>query len=123
MIQTTKLKKKFNNKGIQLPTKTVMVLDSEIERLVDRWVNNAKESNIRRLTPNECSRLQGFSWKNEDGTWDDSWNDIGISDTQRYKQLGNAVSIPVVKAIMEKLYAKEEKEEKVKTKHSHPTPG
>ena len=51
MIQTTKLKKKFNNKGIQLPTKTVMVLDSEIERLVDRWVNNAKESNIRRLTP------------------------------------------------------------------------
>ena len=51
MIQTTKLKKKFNNKGIQLPTKTIMVLDSEIERLVDRWVNNAKESNIRRLTP------------------------------------------------------------------------
>ena len=81
------------------------------------------KSNIRRLTPNECSRLQGFSWQNEDGTWDDSWNDIGISDTQRYKQLGNAVSIPVVKAIMEKLYAKEEKEEKVKTKHSHPTPG
>ena len=51
MIQTTKLKKKFNNKGIQLPSKTVMVLDSEIERLVDRWVHNAKESNIRRLTP------------------------------------------------------------------------
>ena len=61
-------------------------------------------TNIRRLTPNECSRLQGFSCKNEDGVWDDSWNDIGISDTQRYKQFGNAVSVPVVKAIMEKLY-------------------
>ena len=51
MIQTTKLKKKFNDEGIQLPTMTIMLLDSEIERLIDRWVNNAKESNIRRLTP------------------------------------------------------------------------
>ena len=51
MIQTTKLKKKFNDEGIQLPTMTIMMLDSEIERLIDRWVNNAKESNIRRLTP------------------------------------------------------------------------
>jgi len=51
MIQTTKLKKKFNDEGIQLPTMTIMMLDSEIERLIDRWVHNAKESNIRRLTP------------------------------------------------------------------------
>ena len=51
MVQTTKLKKKFNDEGIQLPTMTIMMLDSEIERLIDRWVNNAKESNIRRLTP------------------------------------------------------------------------
>ena len=65
------------------------------------------QTNIRRLTPNECSRLQGFSWKKEDGSWDDSWNDIGISDTQRYKQFGNAVSVPVVKAVMERIYGKE----------------
>ena len=50
--------------------------------------------NIRRLTPIECERLQGFP---------DGWTD-GQSDTQRYKQLGNAVSVPVVKAIMERLY-------------------
>ena len=50
--------------------------------------------NIRRLTPTECERLQGFP---------DGWTE-GQSDTQRYKQLGNAVSVPVVKAIMERLY-------------------
>ena len=50
-------------------------------------------SKIRRLTPIECERLQGFP---------DGWTE-GQSDTQRYKQLGNAVTVPVVKAIGEKL--------------------
>ena len=50
-------------------------------------------SNIRRLTPKEAERLQGFP---------DGWTE-GQSDTQRYKQLGNAVSVPVVKAIGDKL--------------------
>ena len=50
-------------------------------------------SNIRRLTPTECERLQGFP---------DGWTD-GQSDSQRYKQLGNAVSVPVVKAVGEGL--------------------
>ena len=45
--------------------------------------------NIRRLTPTECEFLQGFP---------DGWTE-GQSDTQRYKQLGNAVSVPVVKAV------------------------
>ena len=46
-------------------------------------------TSIRRLTPTECERLQGFP---------DGWTE-GQSDTQRYKQLGNAVSVPVVKAV------------------------
>ena len=48
---------------------------------------------IRRLTPLECERLQGFP---------DNWT-AGMSDSQRYKALGNAVSVPVVKAIAERL--------------------
>ena len=48
---------------------------------------------IRRLTPIECERLQGFP---------DNWTE-GISDTQRYKCLGNAVSVPVIKEIGERL--------------------
>ena len=53
-------------------------------------------TSIRRLTPIECERLQGFP---------DNWTDQ-CSDTQRYKQCGNAVSVPVVQTIMEKIYAK-----------------
>lgn len=44
---------------------------------------------IRRLTPVECERLQGFP---------DGWTE-GISDTQRYKCLGNAVTVNVVEFI------------------------
>ncbi len=51
------------------------------------------KSNIRRLTPTECERLQGFP---------DRWTE-GQSDTQRYKQLGNAVSVPVVEAVGDRL--------------------
>ena len=51
-------------------------------------------NDIRRLTPLECERLQGFP---------DGWTE-GQSDSQRYKQCGNAVSVPVIKAIMEKIY-------------------
>lgn len=48
---------------------------------------------IRRLTPTECERLQGFP---------DGWTD-GLSDSQRYKCLGNAVTVPVVRKIVSKL--------------------
>lgn len=48
---------------------------------------------IRALTPLEFERLHGFP---------DYWT-VGISDTQRYKMLGNAVSVPVVKAVGERL--------------------
>lgn len=59
---------------------------------------------IRRLTPTECERLQGFpdGWTKVGVTGID-WHDIEISDTQRYKCLGNAVTTNVVKAIMERL--------------------
>ena len=49
---------------------------------------------IRRLTPIECERLQGFP---------DNWTK-DLSDTQRYKCLGNAVTVNVVREIMKKFY-------------------
>jgi len=48
---------------------------------------------VRRLTPTECERLQGFP---------DGWTE-GISDTQRYKCLGNAVTTNVVAEIGKRL--------------------
>lgn len=47
---------------------------------------------IRRITPLECERLQGFP---------DRWTDIpGASDSRRYRALGNSVAVPCVEYIM-----------------------
>jgi len=46
----------------------------------------------RRLTPRECARLMGFEHGNR------KWH-IPVSDTQAYRQFGNAVVVPVVEAI------------------------
>ena len=52
---------------------------------------------IRRLTPLECERLQGFP---------DGWTDIpSASDSARYKALGNSVAIPCVEFIMSRIAA------------------
>ena len=53
-----------------------------------------QKDNIRRLTPVECERLQGFP---------DGWTE-GISDTQRYKSLGNAVTTNVVCEVIKRMY-------------------
>ena len=48
---------------------------------------------IRRLTPLECERLQGFP---------DGWTNIpSASDSARYKALGNSVAIPCVEFVMQ----------------------
>jgi DNA (cytosine-5)-methyltransferase 1 len=57
------------------------------------------DNKIRRLTPIECERLQGFP---------DNWTKIGkelgdISDSQRYKMCGNAVTVDVVKKVAERI--------------------
>ena len=49
---------------------------------------------VRRLTPTECERLQGFP---------DGWTE-GISDTQRYKCLGNAVTVNVIEFIAKHIF-------------------
>ena len=62
---------------------------------------------FRRLTPRECERLHGFP---------DDWTAVGlycdkhgnlvprqVSDTQRYKMLGNAVTTKVISAIIDKM--------------------
>jgi site-specific DNA-cytosine methylase len=51
----------------------------------------AENSIVRRLTPLECERLQGFP---------DGWTE-GQPDTHRYKQMGNAVAVPVVEWIVQ----------------------
>ena len=63
------------------------------------------DERVRRLTPLECERLQGFP---------DGWTDIPYkgkdhpSDSVRYKALGNSFAVPVVKWIGERIQMVEE---------------
>lgn len=58
----------------------------------------SSDMKIRRLTPTECERLQGFP---------DGWTVVeNTSDSQRYKMCGNAVTVNVIRDIVENLLAK-----------------
>ena len=57
------------------------------------YQDNNHVDSIRRLTPVECERLQGFP---------DNWTDR-VSDTQRYKTLGNAVTVNVIRDICKRM--------------------
>jgi DNA (cytosine-5)-methyltransferase 1 len=55
---------------------------------------------VRRLTPTECERLQGFP---------DGWTDVPFKgsehppDTPRYKALGNSMAVPVMRWLGERI--------------------
>jgi DNA (cytosine-5)-methyltransferase 1 len=57
----------------------------------------SERTGVRRLTPLECERLQGFP---------DGWTE-GLSDSQRYARLGNAVAVPVIEWIGRRIMALE----------------
>lgn len=59
-------------------------------------VPQAKGKNPRRLTPDECKRLMGFPEEYR-------ISNIGVSDTQLYRQFGNSVAVPVVRAVAEQM--------------------
>lgn len=72
----------------------------ERERACDNDCDIMRDFRIRRLTPIECERLQGFP---------DNWTKYGkdnepISDTQRYKCCGNAVTTNVITAIINEMF-------------------
>jgi len=74
-----------------------------VAQTLDTQCNQATVFNqrIRRLTPLECFRLQ-FGKRNA-AEMIEKAKELGISDTQLYKQAGNAVSSPVVQCIAERL--------------------
>ena len=58
-------------------------------------MDSNKDYVVRRLTPLECERLQGFP---------DGWTDIpGASDTARYKALGNSIALPQWQIIIDNM--------------------
>lgn len=77
----------------------VRVSDEEVmQTVIQRWGTGGgnvpyveREQTVRRLTPKECERLQGFP---------DDWT-ASQSAAQRYRQMGNAVTVNVAKAVGE----------------------
>lgn len=61
------------------------------EALIDQ---SEIKRNPRKLTPRECARLQGFPEK---------FNVDAVSDLQNYRQFGNSVSVPVIRAIAKEM--------------------
>jgi DNA (cytosine-5)-methyltransferase 1 len=68
-----------------------LIIDKRLKSFkpVTKIKGRVNRRGIRRMTPLEWERLQGFP---------DKWTEE-VSDGQRYKQLGNAVSVPVIEAI------------------------
>jgi len=93
-----KHRKKGNGFGFGLAD-----LDSYSRTLSARYYKDGSEilipqakKNPRRLTPQECARLMGFTQLNPDFK-------IPVSDTQAYKQFGNSVVVPLVYDIAKKM--------------------
>ena len=76
-----------NGKGFGLESEPMYTLDRAGAHGV------ATENVVRRLTPMECERLQGFP---------DNWT-AAQSDSQRYRQMGNAVTVNVIESIGQQL--------------------
>ena len=77
------------NQTISDKNKTLNSAATDVDHTGAIW----KGTMVRRLTPTECERLQGFP---------DGWTE-GQADTHRYKQMGNAVAVPVVSWLVNRL--------------------
>ena len=69
----------------------------------DNGLGVAIRSGVRRLTPSECERLQGFP---------DDYTQVArrgkfAADGPRYKALGNSMAVPVVRWIGERIHQQE----------------
>jgi DNA (cytosine-5)-methyltransferase 1 len=85
--------KVFSHDDVACNTITSRYYKDGREILIDQ---SAQGLNPRRLTPRECARIQGFP----------EWFDLtAASDTQLYKQFGNSVSVPVIRAIAREMVA------------------
>jgi len=100
--------------GVAQMNPTLDIVDGET---VEGMCEMRGATMVRRLTPNECERLQGFSTQLPDGTWTDGWTEwkqiVELEDNEwvrvelkqkqkdgpRYRQMGNAVSVPVAEYI------------------------
>lgn len=83
---TNTLQSRYRNDGSEI------LIDDSLAKNIS--LEPSVKSNFRKLTVVEAERLQGFP---------DGYTE-GVSDTQRYKTLGNAVTVNVVTALINKMF-------------------
>lgn len=66
---------------------TKMWLEDQTAFNGDYWIRPGMKTIVRRLTPTECQRLQGFP---------DGWDIEDAADTKKYRMWGNGMAFPVV---------------------------
>lgn len=81
----------FNYESPYCNTITARYYKDGVEILIDQ---SDIGKNPRKLTPRECAGIQGFP---------DEFNISAVSDTQLYRQFGNSVSVPVIRAIAKEM--------------------
>ena len=107
VLTPDRAEKRQNGRRIKEPGEPSFTLTAQDRHGVALLDKNIR---IRRLTPRECWRLQGFP-----DEYFDKAKAAGISDTQLYKQAGNGVTVNVARAIGERL---KEIENEIKNNHS-----
>ena len=83
------------NQSVSTISKTLNSAASDVDHTGALWQGAV----VRRLTPMECERLQGFpdGWTKFDAQGNE------VTDGHRYKQMGNAVAVPVVSWLVNRL--------------------
>jgi len=93
-IDVSEIEDVLHSQGLEITEKGYESLDRAI---------SLQDARIRRLTPTECERLQGFPDGWTEGGINEKGEDITISDTRRYQTLGNAVTVNVIRDIFLRL--------------------
>lgn len=94
VLTPDRVNKRQNGRRFKIDSEPMFTLTTQ-DRHGVAMINGNKMA-IRRLTPRECWRLQGM----DDARFNKA-QAAGLSDTQLYKQAGNAVTVTVAKAIGE----------------------
>ena len=76
-----------------MPANTLVSTYHKIQRLTGTFVEDGK-TGLRLFSENECKMMMGFPKEFK----------IPVSRTQMYRQCGNSVSVPVIKAIAKEIF-------------------
>lgn len=78
---------------LDAPSRTMLTGEGKVSR-TSHIIEDPNTKRFRFLTPLECERLNGFK---------DNWTNSGMTNSQRYFCMGNALVVPVITRIAEKL--------------------